>query len=316
MAHEIEFAKYPIPALAGVGLKPVHFDDILGDNKGENAAVAWFEVHAENYMGAGGPPHHYLSRIRDKYPLSVHGVGLSIGGDAPLDEAHLDRLKTVVDRYQPGLVSEHLAWSSHNAGFLNDLLPLPYTDETLARVCEHIDQVQSYLGRQILLENPSTYVVFETSTMTEIDFIKLIAQRTGCGLLLDVNNVFISATNHETDAHAFIAAFPLDAVGEVHLAGHTKDTDDAGKPLLIDSHDRPIVDDVWALYTYTLDLIGPKPTLIEWDGDVPTWPVLRGQAEQAHQLLQDCRQNHQPATTHETRAHVVHGVHGVHGARA
>lgn len=285
MADHAIYRHQPIPAQAGVGLKPEHFDDILNVSNTQNAAVGWFEVHAENYMGAGGPPHHYLNLIRQRYPLSVHGVGLSIGGDAPLDTAHLDRLKAVVDRYQPGLVSEHLAWSTHSAGFLNDLLPLPYTNETMARVCEHVDQVQNHLGRKILLENPSTYVVFETSTLSELEFIAQIAQRTGCGLLLDVNNVFVSATNHGTDPRAYIAGFPLDAVGELHLAGHSRDIDDAGKTLLIDSHDRPIINEVWDLYSYTLDLLGPMPTLIEWDGDVPQWPVLRAQAEQAGTLL-------------------------------
>lgn len=276
------------PTRTGVGLKAEHYRDIL-DTKPD---LGFFEVHAENFMGAGGPPHRYLTAIREHYPLSVHGVGLSIGGAGPLDIDHLERLAGVVDRYQPGLVSEHLAWSTHTTGYLNDLLPLPYTEETLARVVEHIDQVQTRLRRQILLENPSTYVVFENSTIGEIEFIKAIAERSGCRLLLDVNNVFVSSTNHGWQADDYIDAFPVDKVGEIHLAGHDVNQDDAGATLLIDSHDRKVIEDVWALYARTLGRLksdcGHKTmaTLIEWDADVPDWATLFAEAKYAETLMQ------------------------------
>ncbi|NHX27856.1 DUF692 domain-containing protein, partial [Escherichia coli] len=200
------------------------------------------------------------------------------GGEDPLDADHLARLKHLVGWLSPARFSEHLAWSTHDSAFLNDLLPLPYTADTLARVCEHIDQVQSALGRQMLLENPSTYLAFDETTWAEVDFLAEIARRTGCGLLLDANNVFVSATNQQTDPYAYIDAFPLAHVGEIHLGGHDDDTDDTGAPLLIDSHGKPVVDPVWALYAHTLARAGARPTLIEWDNDVPDWPVLEHEA--------------------------------------
>ena len=216
-----------MPPRAGVGLKPQHYEDILGTSPD----ISWFEIHAENYMGAGGPPHRYLTAIRERYPLSLHGVGLSIGGAGALDADHLARLRVVHDRYEPALFSEHLAWSSHGGSYFLDLLPLPYTEETLALVCAHIDQVQEALGRPMLLENPATYLTFETSTMSELDFLAETVRRTGCGLLLDVNNVFVSATNQGFSAEAYIDAFPVAAVGEIHLAGHAQDRDETGAPM-------------------------------------------------------------------------------------
>ena len=275
----------PIPARAGVGLKADHYREILETDPD----IGWFEVHPENYMGAGGPPHAYLTQIRERYPLSLHGVGLSIGAERPLDTDHLARLKKLVDCYQPGLVSEHLAWSTHDTTFLNDLLPLPYTEETLARVARHVGQVQDALGRQILIENPSTYVVFETSTMSETDFLKGVAERSGCGLLLDVNNVFVSATNHGFSPEFYIDTFPVDHVGEVHLGGHAEDEDEAGYPLLIDAHDRAVIDPVWQLYHRALRRCGATPTLIEWDNDVPEWPVLFSEARQAEAIIDRVR---------------------------
>jgi len=221
-----------LPLRAGVGLKPQHYRDIL-DGAPD---IGWFEIHAENYMGEGGPPHAYLTAIRERYPVSLHGVGLSIGGSGPLDKDHLVRLKALIDRYQPSLFSEHLAWSSHDTVYLNDLLPLPYTDETLAIVCGHVDEVQETLGRQMLLENPSTYVAFAGTSMSEVDFLSEIARRTGCGLLLDVNNVFVQAANHGIDATAYLDGFPAEHVGEIHLGGHDEDADDDGSALLIDDH--------------------------------------------------------------------------------
>ncbi len=275
----------PIPARAGVGLKADHYREILETSPD----IGWFEVHPENYMGAGGPPHAYLTQIRERYPLSLHGVGLSIGAERPLDTDHLARLKKLVDRYQPGLVSEHLAWSTHDTTFLNDLLPLPYTEETLARVARHVGQVQDALGRQILIENPSTYVVFDTSTMSETDFLKGVAERSGCGLLLDVNNVFVSATNHGFSPEFYIDTFPVEHVGEIHLGGHAEDEDEAGYPLLIDAHDRAVIDPVWQLYHRALRRCGVTPTLIEWDNDVPEWPVLFSEAQQAEAIIDRVR---------------------------
>ncbi|MBK7813765.1 MAG: DUF692 domain-containing protein [Rhodocyclaceae bacterium] len=270
-----------LPARGGVGLKPEHFRAI-----GETwPDIGFFEVHAENYMVAGGPFHHYLSRIRERYPLSIHGVGLSIGGAGPLDEAHLDRLAALLDRYQPESFSEHLAWSSHGGVFLNDLLPVPYHRATLDRVCAHIDRVQSRLRRTMLLENPATYVEFESSTMGETEFIAEVLRRTGCGLLLDVNNAHVACTNHGHDPHAYIRALPLARVGEIHLAGFAQDIDAAGDPLLIDSHGSPVAQVVWDLYRYTLGLTGPVATLIERDNDIPAVDVLAAEARQAEAIM-------------------------------
>ena len=270
-----------LPNRSGVGLKPEHIDEILRDRP----ALGFFEIHAENYMGDGGPPHRRLEAIRALYPLSLHGVGLSIGSPKPLDRDHLARLAALALRYQPGLFSEHLAWSSHDEGYLNDLLPLPYTQETLATVCEHVDQVQQALGRPMLLENPSTYVLFKESTISETDFLREIATRTGCGLLLDVSNVMVSATNHGFDALAYLDAFPLDHVGEIHLAGFAEARDDAGHLLLIDAHDSPVRDRVWELYRETIARRGPVPTLVEWDNDVPGWSELMGEARRAETAM-------------------------------
>lgn len=270
-----------LPQRAGVGLKLEHVRTILD----EAADVGFFEVHPENYMGAGGPPHHYLTRIRELYPLSLHGVGLSIGAARPLDRGHLARLRGLAERYEPQSFSEHLAWSTHDTVYMNDLLPLPYTEETLACVAGHVEEVQEALGRTILIENPSTYVAFTQPEMTEIEFLTALAACTGCGLLLDVNNVFVSATNHNFDPETYIDAFPLHLVGEIHLAGHAAETDDAGAPLLIDSHDREVADPVWALYERALRTGGPKPTLVEWDSDLPDWPVLASEAKRAEAVI-------------------------------
>ena len=240
-------------------------------------------------MGAGGPPHRYLTAIRERYPLSLHGVGLSIGAAKPLDKDHLARLKALNDRYQPGLFSEHLAWSSHDAVFLSDLLPVPYDEETLARVADHIDEVQETVGRRMLLENPSTYVAFEQSTMSEIDFLAEVVRRTGCGLLLDVNNIHVSATNQHYDPVAYLDAFPVDHVGEIHLAGYAPETDDNGDPLLIDAHDRPVDPAVLRLYERAIALTGPLPTLVEWDNDVPDWPTLHAEARRVEAVLSRAR---------------------------
>lgn len=278
----------PIPARAGVGLKPEHYETILETRPG----IGWFEVHPENYMGQGGAPHHYLSRIRAGYPISFHGVGLSIGSAGPIDKVHLARLKALMTRYEPAMFSEHLAWSTHDGTYLNDLLPLPYTTETLDVVCRHVDEVQTALSRRMLLENPSTYVSFEACDMGENEFMGEIARRTGCGLLLDVNNVFVSATNNGFDADAYIDAFPAIHVGEIHLGGHADGEDDAGAPLLIDAHDREVKDTVWGLYRRAAARTGPVPTLIEWDNDVPDWPVLHAEAKRADVVLNELGASH------------------------
>jgi uncharacterized protein (UPF0276 family) len=282
------FSLSPIPARAGVGLKPEHYRDIL-ENRPD---IGWFEVHPENYMGAGGPPHHFLERVRERHPLSLHGVGLSIGAARPLNVQHMSRLKALLDRYEPGMFSEHLAWSTHEEFFLNDLLPLPYTEETLAHVARHVDEVQTTLGRRMLIENPSTYVRFDENDMDEIAFLTELARRTGCGLLLDVNNVYVSATNHGYDASAYIDAFPVEYVGEIHLAGHAETEDDAGARLLIDAHDRSVLGEVWALYRRAVQRSGPVPTLIEWDNNIPAWPVLFEEARRAEAIMTDRRSNH------------------------
>lgn len=266
-----------LPRRAGLGLKHEHFMDVLETSPD----IGFFEVHAENYMVAGGPFHHYLRLIREQYPLSLHGVGLSIGGDGPLDRAHLARLAALIDRYQPHSFSEHLAWSSHGPVFLNDLLPLAYDSATLQRVCEHVDQVQSTLKRPMLLENPSTYLQFQRSTQDETDFISEIIRRTGCGLLLDVNNVYVSCINHQRDPLAYIDALPLHAVGEIHLAGFAEDTDSLGDRLLIDDHGAPIDNAVWQLYEKVLAQVGSVATLIERDNQVPAFGVLLAEAQQA-----------------------------------
>lgn len=265
------------PTLAGVSFKHDHLAAI----REQRPHGLFFEVHAENYMGDGGPAHRALAAIRRDHPLSVHGVGMSIGGPGPLDARHLARLQALVARYEPMLVSEHLAWSSHEGTFFNDLLPLPYNDATLATVCAHIDQVQDTLQRRILLENPSTYVAFSTSTLSEVDFLRAVAARTGCGLLLDINNVFVSACNQRRSAEAYLAAFPLEHVGQIHLAGHSAQRDDEDEPLLIDSHDRSVADPVWALYADTIARTAGIPTLIEWDSALPAWPVLHAEARRA-----------------------------------
>ena len=271
-----------IPHRAGVGFKLAHTQALLADP----SSVGFVEIHAENFMGDGGPPHRALAAVREVLPVSLHGVGLSIGADGPLDTDHLARLAAVAQRCEPGLVSEHLAWSTHDGAYFNDLLPVPYTEARLDRVIAHIHQVQEGLGRTILLENPSSYVAFEQSTMDEITFIRRIVEATGCGLILDVNNVVVSATNLGFAPEAYIDAFPLHAVGEIHLAGHSEDADEAGEPLFIDAHDRPVGRDVWSLYATLMGRIGrPLPTLVEWDNDLPAFSVLAAEAEKAEHVM-------------------------------
>ena len=281
MQQAVPHPDFTLPPGAGVGYKPQHFPQIMQDP----GSVSWLEIHAENYMGDGGRTLAQLRILAERLPFSLHGVGLSIGGEGRLDANHLARLAHLNDWLKPAAFSEHLAWSTHEGAFLNDLLPLPYTSATLTRVADHIDALQQALGRKMLLENPSAYLAFAESSWAEPDFLREVARRTGCGLLLDVNNVFISATNLDFTPHAYIDAFPLELVHEIHLGGHAEDVDDRGRPLLIDDHGHKVTGAVWALYDYTIARAGPRPTLIEWDTDVPDWPVLEAEAARAWQSL-------------------------------
>lgn len=235
------------------------------------------EVHTENYVG-GGTSIACLDTIRRDYPLSLHGTGLSLGSAGDLDVAHLERIRRVVERFEPGLVSEHLSWSVTNGVYLADLLPLPMTEEALDVVCHHVDQTQACLQRRILIENPSTYLRFQHSTIPEWEFLAAVAERTGCGILCDVNNIYVSASNHDWDASAYLAALPAEAVGEIHLAGHAVRQLDNGKVLRIDDHGSRVAHAVWELYAEALERFGPVPTLIEWDNDVPPLEVLLEEA--------------------------------------
>ena len=266
----------PAPAhRSGIGLRTPHFRTV----QSTKPDVGFFEVHSENYFGAGGQPLSMLERVRGDYPVSLHGVGLSLGGAEPLSQAHLDKLRALVDRIEPALVSEHLAWVGIGGVFLNDLLPLPYTEEALSVTAAHVSQVQDRLGRRILVENPSSYLTFRHSTMSEPEFLGALVAKTGCGLLLDVNNIYVSAQNQRFDAAAYLAAVPASTVGEYHLAGHT-DTGD----LLIDTHDHPVSDPVWALYRAAVRIIGDRPTLIERDSNIPPLAELVAEAAQADRL--------------------------------
>jgi uncharacterized protein len=254
-----------IPASVGIGLKNEHIRALIETRP----ALGFLEIHAENFMGEGGPLLRYLEELRGIYPLSLHGVGLSIGGPRDLDLEHLKRLRGLNERFQPGLFSEHLAWSTHDTGFLADLLPLPYTEKTLHHVVSHVEQTQQFMGRQMLLENPASYLSFDESTYSEADFIAAIVKATNCGLLLDVNNVFVSARNLKTQEIDYLNAYPLSHVQEIHVAGHEVAQDAAGDEVLIDDHGSPVSDDVWALLGKVIERTGPKPILIERDNNVP-----------------------------------------------
>lgn len=270
-----------LPQAAGIPFKPAHWPFIEALDDGP----AWFEIHAENYLGAGGPPHRMLTALRELWPLSIHGVGLSIGGEAQPDKKHLARIRNLLECYQPASFSEHLAWSTHDGVYFNDLLPLPYNETTLARVVEHVSEVQDALGQRILIENPSTYLVLDGATMSEVEFLTALAARAGCGLLLDLNNVWVSANNQHFDASGYLAAFPLHLVGEIHLAGHAVETTADGERLLLDTHDAPVAESVWQLFEETISRIGPVPTLIEWDSAIPELSVLLSEAARADRAM-------------------------------
>lgn len=270
-----------LPPRPGVGFKHRHLDALMADP----GPVAWLEVLAETYIGAAPSALAQLRDLGTRFPLSIHGIGLSIGREKPLDADYLDRLRALIDQLGPASFSEHLGWATHEGAAQDEALPLPYTARTLERVAAHVDAVQDRLGRPMLLENPATYMAFAESTWSETDFLGEIARRTGCGLLLDVNNAFISATNLGTSPRAYIDAFPVAPVGEIHLGGHVAEADDLGQPLLIDSHGQPVAEPVWALLDQALARSGPRPVLIEWDTDVPDWSVLRAEAALADAAL-------------------------------
>lgn len=270
-----------IPVSAGVGLRFQHHQ-AMADARPD---IPWLEVHTENYMG-GGTPLAYLDAIRRDYPISLHGIGLSLGSADGLDAAHLGRVRHVVDRVDPGLVSEHLSWSVVEGTYLGDLLPLPLTEEALDVVCRNVDRMQSFLQRHILIENPSSYLRFKHSTIPEWEFLAAVAKRTGCGILCDVNNIYVSACNHGWDASTYLAALPVSAVGEIHLAGHAVRQLEDGRVLRIDDHGSRVAPQVWALYREALGRFGPVPTLIEWDTEIPPLEVLIDEATQAAAYLQ------------------------------
>lgn len=284
MEHQNPIARdfdAPIPARAGIGLKAQHYQEIK-ERLPEH--IGWLEVHSENYFGSGGEALRWLDTLRHDLPVSIHGVGMSLGSAGPLDARHLDRLKNLVARVEPGQVSEHLSWSTAQGDYLNDLIPLPYTAEALDTFCQHVDQMQDVLNRRVLIENPSAYMRYEHSTMPETEFLLSVATRTGCGILLDVNNVFVSAHNLGLDATAYINAIPGHLVSEIHLGGHF-DADVGGEILKIDDHGSKVRDEVWDLYDHVISRFGPKPTLIEWDSDVPDLDVLIGEAARADAVL-------------------------------
>ena len=267
----------PLPAAAGIGLRAPHDAEVDARRPG----IAWLEVHSENYYADGGPALAALDRIRRDYPLSLHGVGMSLGSTDPLDRAHLAKLARLIARTEPALVSEHLCWSGVAGRCLNDLLPLPYTEEALAHVCTRVAAVQDFLGREILVENVSSYLGFADATIPEWEFVAAVARTTGCKLLVDVNNIYVNATNHGFDADTYLAAMPPAAVAEIHLAGF-----DARGAILIDTHGAPVAPDVWALYRRAVDRFGPVPTLIEWDIDIPPLATLLREAATAQSVLE------------------------------
>jgi hypothetical protein len=270
----------PIPPRSGIGLRAEHYRELVE----RRPPLAFIEVHSENYFGAGGAPLYFLEQARAQYPLSLHGVGLSLGSSDPLNLEHLRKLKTLIQRFEPALVSDHLSWSSVGGEFFNDLLPLPYTEESLAHFSARVTQVQDYLGRELLIENPSSYLQYTESAVPEWEFFGEIARTSGCGLLLDVNNIYVSSQNHGFDAYRYLQTLPAAAIREIHLAGYTVNRYPEGE-MLIDSHNALVSEPVWDLYAHSVRQIGPRPTLIEWDTDLPPLEVLVGQAELANTIL-------------------------------
>jgi uncharacterized protein (UPF0276 family) len=270
-----------LPARSGVGLRAQHHEIVIR----ERPDIGWFEAHTENYFADGGAAVASLMRIRERYPVALHGVGLSLGSMDPLDRDHLARIERAVRRFEPVLVSEHLSWSSVNGRFANDLLPLPYTHEARRHVVSRIDQVQDYLGRQILIENVSSYLEFDCSDMSESTFLQEVASAAGCGILLDINNIYVAAQNHALDPYAYLESISPTLVQEIHLAGHQEITLQ-GRPVLIDTHGARVCEPVWQLYRHALQRFGRVPTLIEWDTDIPALEVLQQEAARADAMLE------------------------------
>jgi len=267
-----------LPCIAGIGLRAPHYREVLQ----QLPKLGWVEVHSENFFG-GGSPLRTLLKVREHYPVSLHGVGMGLASGAPLDQAHLSALHRLCEAVQPAAVSEHLCWNSADDLVINDLLPFPYTQEALSNVARRIEQVQEKLGRQLLVENLSSYLSFSHSEMTEGEFLAELTRRTGCGILFDVENLHVNARNLGVDAKAFIKAIPADAVKEYHLAGYSEIDG-----CLVDTHDHPVYPEVWELYELALQHIGPRPTLIEWDSDIPALPVLMDEAAKAQQRMENC----------------------------
>lgn len=275
--HPLPTPLTSLPANAGIGLRSPHHREVLA----APPAVGWLEVHSENFFGPGGEPLRVLEAVRTRYPISLHGVGLSLGSADELSLHHLRKLKTLADRIEPAAISEHLCWSSIGNCYLNDLLPLPYTHAALDHVCARIGRAQDFLGRRLLIENVSSYLRFAGAEMPEWEFVAEVSRRSGCGILLDVNNIFVSACNHGFRAQDYLAAIPVERVGEIHLAGYEQEGD-----LLVDTHSRPVYEPVWQLYAEALGRFGAVPTLIEWDNDIPQLAVLVGEADKAQRLLE------------------------------
>jgi len=273
---------HTIPANAGIGLRAEHYTHLI-ENKPK---IGWIEVHSENYFGQGGRAHYYLAKARELYPLSLHGVGLSLGSTDPLNLTHLTRLKALIRQYNPGLVSEHLSWGSFNGRYMNDLLPMPYTQESLKHISHRICKVQEFLEHKILIENASSYLEFTQSDIKEWDFLVEVATQSQCGILLDINNIYVNSKNHAFNPYEYILAIPTHLVEEIHLAGHTVNQFEHGQ-ILIDSHNQLVCDDVWSLYQFAIRRFGQIPSLIEWDTDMPALDILVEEAHRANVIIRD-----------------------------
>lgn len=279
-AHEAPSRFDPIPARAGIGLRFPHHEFVVT----ERPCVSWFEVHSENYMGGGAPLRALMSVRRDR-AISLHGVGLSLGSADGLDQTHLGRIADLAARIEPGLISEHMSWSAYGGTYFADLLPLPLTEEALDMVCRNVDRFQGAVRRRALIENPSSYMQYRHSTIPEAEFLAAVARRTGCGILCDVNNIFVSCANHGWDAQRYLAALPGEAIGEIHLAGHSIRTLANGVTIRIDDHGSPVCGEVWRLFAAAIDRFGRKPALIEWDNALPSFDVLQREAATAQGIL-------------------------------
>lgn len=284
------FTAPTIPAAAGIGLRHPHYQKVINDTP----EVPWLEVHPENFFADGGISTDILEKIRESYPLSIHGVGLSLGSADDISTTHLSQLKKIITRFEPGLVSEHVSWSHIDGVYMNDLLPLPLTEEALTNLVQHIEQTQDFLGRQILIENPSSYLAFHHSTIPEHEFMVEAAKRSGCGILLDINNIYVCQRNHAYDGKAYISHIPTEIIGEMHLAGHSI-TQIEGKELLIDTHGDYVCDEVWELYQHAIQHHGPIPSLIEWDTNIPAFDQLQQEAKKAQHILNQYEHRHEVA---------------------